>query len=95
MGVGASTLGVDAITARGLEPIFLFISYAKGKCVYFWIVKPHKHYYICREFKISKAGILNYCRRFRESVKCKCKETEFYKISLHYTPFILKRMIKI
>ena len=44
MGVGASTMGVDAITGRGLEPIFLFISYAKGKCVYFWTVKPHKHY---------------------------------------------------
>ena len=43
---------------------------------------------------ISKAEILNYCRRFRESVKCKCKETEFYKISYHNTPSILKRIRK-
>ena len=62
----------------------------KANAVYFWTVESRKRYYICRELKISKAEVLNYCRRFREAVKCKSKETLFYnKISLHYTQSIL------
>ena len=55
-------------------------------------VLPHKRYYMCWDLKIHIAEILNYCRRFREPVKCKCKETEFYKVSLHYTSSILKSL---